>query len=206
MTGGCIGIWRLFKRLGGYIWSMEVVSRIWRWSEPRVGIDLLGKWLVGVEFEFNHHAVSTSFLERLWSYFRKMSKPLPKQPFLTKFWIQAWLLWCDPGHQRWPGPSSQFILYNFITPSLHNQATHCHVWELTSTPAASQLGALTGSVCQSCFNILPQQHPPAISMFHQTAYWVAPLWSTCSPSDLFDSYVWSRCVWIHLWWSCSINC
>ena len=71
-------------------------------------------------FEFDHHAVSTSFLERLWSYFRKMSNPLPEQPFLTKFSIQARLLWGDPGQQRWPGPSSQFILYNLITPSTHS--------------------------------------------------------------------------------------
>ena len=36
MTGGCIGIWRLFKRLGGYIRSRRL-------SETRVGIELLGQ-------------------------------------------------------------------------------------------------------------------------------------------------------------------
>ena len=42
-TGGCIGIWRLSKRLGGYTYisRMEVISEIWRLSETRIGIELL---------------------------------------------------------------------------------------------------------------------------------------------------------------------
>ena len=45
MTGGYIGIWRLSKRLGGYTYisRMEVISGIWRLSETRVGIELLGQ-------------------------------------------------------------------------------------------------------------------------------------------------------------------
>ena len=39
--------------------------------------------------------------------------------------------------------------------------------------------AWSGFSCNHC--LFTFSTPPAISMFHQTAYWVAPLWSTCSP-------------------------
>ena len=39
--------------------------------------------------------------------------------------------------------------------------------------------AWSGFSCNHC--LFTFSTPPAISMFHQTAEWVAPLWSTCSP-------------------------
>ena len=80
-----------------------------------------------------------------------------------------------------PLHSSFSTTSSHLPPTLHNQATHCHVWELTSTPAASQLGAFTGSVCQSCFNILPQQHQQ----------WQHHLLRPCTtPSSAYQFHVW----------------
>ena len=124
----------------------------------------LGEMLIQADMEdmalgeFDHHAASTSFLDRLWCYFRKMSNPLPEQPSFTKFGIRARLLWCDPGHQRWRGPSSQFILYNFSTPSTFCSQPGFPLPRLRTgfDTCTFHLGAFSGPVCHSCFNI--QQH------------------------------------------------